>query len=152
MFLRPAFNQEIDAISALMRSSKAYWGYPSKQIEEWHDELTMTVDYIEQNHVIVAMIDSELSGMCSFRNSREHIVKLDNLFISPDKMGIGVGSALLRFCIDSAVECGASTIELDADPNAEDFYLHYGFNTIGKKSSSIEGRFLPIMSKMLQDQ
>lgn len=152
MLLRPAFTQETDAISALMRSSKAYWGYHAKQIEEWHDELTMTVEYIEQNQVCVALDESELSGVCSFSNCSVGKVTLDSLFISPNKIGLGVGSALLSYCIDSSIKFGASAIVLDADPNAEGFYLHHGFKTIGKKPSSIAGRFLPIMSKVLQDR
>lgn len=152
MLIRPALIQETHAISALMRSSKAYWGYNDNQIKEWHDELTMTVDCIEQNEVCVAMLDSELSGMCSFRQCNDDVVKLDSLFISANKMRLGVGSALLNFCIDSAIKSGATTLELDADPHAEGFYLHCGFKTISKKPSSIKGRFLPVMSKILQNR
>ena len=152
MLLRLALIQETNAISTLMRSSKALWGYAPKQIEEWHDELTMTADYIQQNWVYVAVIDSELSGVCSFRNCSDHNVILDGLFVSPSKIGLGVGSALLRLCINTVKQSGAQTITLDADPNAEGFYSHHGFTTVGKKSSSIEGRFLPVMSIVLQDQ
>ena len=149
MLLRPALIQESAAISALMRQSKAYWGYNAKQIEEWHDELTMTVDYIENNHVCVATKESELCGMCSFRNFSNDKVQVDGLFIAPSKIGSGVGSALLKYCIDSAIKSGASTIVLDADPNAEGFYLSHGFKVIGNKASSIKGRFLPVMSMTL---
>lgn len=151
MLLRLAFTHESDSISALMKKSKAYWGYHPKHIEEWCDELTMTVDYIKRNQVCVAIDESTLCGVCSFRISSKDTVTLDSLFIAPDNIGLGVGSALLGYCIDSTIKFGATSIVLDADPNAEGFYRHHGFRTIGKKASSIEDRFLPIMSKVLQE-
>ena len=34
---------------------------------------------------------------------------------------------------------------LDAEPNAENFYIQFGFVTIRKLESSIKNRYLPIM-------
>ncbi len=36
-------------------------------------------------------------------------------------------------------------ITLDAEPNAENFYRIFGFETIGQLESSIKDRYLPIM-------
>ena len=150
MLLRPACEHESTDITELMRKSKAYWGYSAEQICKWHDELTMTVEYIKKHHVCVAVEDSELCGMCSFSSCSQTKVVLDNLFVEPSRIGSGVGSALLEYCIDFAVKSSASSIVLNADPNAQDFYLHHGFSVIGKKPNSIQGRYLPIMSKTLK--
>ena len=40
-------------------------------------------------------------------------------------------------------------IVLHADPHVEIFYKKYGFITIGKEATNIEGRFLPIMELQL---
>lgn len=37
------------------------------------------------------------------------------------------------------------TVTLDAEPNAERFYLKFGFKTVDQLASSIPNRFLPVM-------
>ncbi|HIC8807221.1 TPA: hypothetical protein ACW71U_001164 [Elizabethkingia anophelis] len=38
---------------------------------------------------------------------------------------------------------------MDADPYAEEFYQKFGFKTVENKPTKIEGRFLPVMSKII---
>lgn len=44
----------------------------------------------------------------------------------------GVGRMLLAHLEAAAAASGATTIEIDADPNAEAFYLHLGAQRVGK--------------------
>lgn len=37
------------------------------------------------------------------------------------------------------------TVALDANPNAENFYKSFGFETVGQRESSLKERYLPIM-------
>lgn len=148
MLIRSAYPNEFQSVTQLMRQSKAFWGYSAALIEEWHDELSVSSDYISRHNVNLALEKTVLCGMCGFRLEKDW-VQVDSLFISPGAIGSGVGSLLLNACVDAAKRAGKSKITLDADPNAEGFYAHHGFITIDNKPSSIKGRFLPVMCKTL---
>ena len=54
-------------------------------------------------------------------------------------MGRGVGRALLSHAARLAAEAGASALAIDADPNAEQFYLAFGAERVGSLAAQIEG-------------
>lgn len=55
-------------------------------------------------------------------------------------------AALLAACRSR----GVRRIGVDADPNAEGIYAHFGFTTVGRSpSGSIPGRWLPRMELRL---
>jgi GNAT superfamily N-acetyltransferase len=55
-------------------------------------------------------------------------------------MGRGVGRALFERARELAAAAGATTFEIDADPNAEPFYLRMGARRVGEIRSEIEGQ------------
>jgi predicted N-acetyltransferase YhbS len=54
------------------------------------------------------------------------------LMIDPNAVGRGLGRLLWNHAVDSASALGATTITLDADPNAEPFYQRMGAETVGE--------------------
>ena len=57
------------------------------------------------------------------RATKPQTWELTHLWVVPSMMRQGIGRALLAHAMLSAREGGASTIAIDADPNAEPFYL-----------------------------
>jgi GNAT superfamily N-acetyltransferase len=79
-------------------------------------------------------------------NSGSH---LEDLFIEPDAIGKGYGKLLFDHAAALTRELGGYSFTLEADPNAEPFYLKMGCIRTGEHESSIPGRFIPHMKYVL---
>ncbi len=51
MKINKACKEDAIALTGLAIRSKSHWNYKQEQIEEWREELTITVEYIEDNQV-----------------------------------------------------------------------------------------------------
>lgn len=138
-----------EALTSLMRQSKAHWGYSQEQMAKWKDELTVSCEYISQHQVFKMLQAQQIIGYYAFYFTDEHVVKLDSLFVLPNQIGTGLGKVLLNDCIYRVKTLGVKTINLDADPHAASFYAYHGFEVIGQLPTSIANRYLPVMSKEL---
>lgn len=143
---RPSDHQEL---SILTKTSKAYWGYSPEQMEKWDDDLTISEAYIAENEVWKLDLDDQIIGYYSYWEESPQLIKLDNLFLLPSHIGQGYGHFLLTDCMNRIKAAGYTSLRLDADPHAETFYAHYGFQVVGQLPTSIKDRFLPIMQKDL---
>jgi predicted GNAT family N-acyltransferase len=74
---------------------------------------------------------------------------MDNLFVDPDFIGKGFGKILMDDFLIKIMSDGKNRVLLHADPHVESFYLNRGFTKIGQESSTIPGRFMPIMELQL---
>jgi predicted N-acetyltransferase YhbS len=63
----------------------------------------------------------------------------------PGYIGEGLGKLLLEDFLERIRNDGARTVTVHSDPNAEGFYMAFGFKTMGQKETSIKERYLPIM-------
>ena len=72
---------------------------------------------------------------------------LNHLWVLPNAMGRGIGRALFEHAVTQARMLGLTSFEIEADPNAEGFYLRMGAKRIGANVSEIEGekRELPLL-------
>jgi len=64
-------------------------------------------------------------------------------------MSKGLDKLLLNDCFDKTLQLGFSKALLDTEPNAEDYYLKFGFTVIGRKPTSVKYRYMPIMLRDL---
>lgn len=73
--------------------------------------------------------------------------RVEMLFISPEKMGKGIGTRLL----DSAKnDCLALSVDVnEQNPAALDFYLAYGFEKTGRSEQDGQGRPYPLIHMQL---
>ena len=78
-------------------------------------------------------------GFYSLRPSQS-AWELDNLWVLPKFMHQGIGRALLAHALATAARGGASEITVDADPNAESFYLECGAIKRGEIPAPIAGQ------------
>ena len=149
MIIIPANPQDSKVISSLCFASKSFWGYNQDQLEAWRDQLTLTPSYITKNSVYKLIVDDEVIAFYAYFKIDKVSVMLDYFFILPDYIGKGFGKVLMDELLVRIMSEKIHRIVLHADPNAESFYKKYGFITIGKEPTSIDGRFLPIMELQL---
>ena len=87
----------------------------------------------------MAAVEDEIAGFCSLvpsNPSRE----LDHLWVLPQFMDRGIGRALVAHALETALRGGASSVTVDADPNAESFYRACGADRCGEVPAPIPGQ------------
>lgn len=144
--IRRATSDEADRLTTLAHAAKRHWNYPQEWIDSWDSDLTLTPEFIAHNEVFVAIIDNAIAGCCALVCS-ESLAELEHMWIYPEQMGKGVGSALFEYARRRAGDLGFSELELSADPNAEAFYERMGARRIGDIPADMFGqsRVLPRM-------
>ncbi len=145
MKIEKATVKDAKELTELTILSKSYWDYSVQQIEEWKNDLTITEGYILEKEVYKLIDGNQIIGYYSFMKQNNTDIKLDNLFIAPIFIGKGIGKKLMIDFFKRILRIEFERVILDADPNAEKFYSHLGFNVIGKLETSIANRYLPIM-------
>ena len=149
MTIKKAIPNDHKILTEITKKSKAYWGYSEEQIEIWSEFLTVTKEYIETKSVYNLVIDDEIIGYYSFFHESENSIKLDNLFVLPDFIGKGFGKILMNDFLDQIKNSDIQKVILNSEPNAEDFYLKFGFVKVGQIETSIKDRYLPVMELKL---
>lgn len=141
--------EQAERLSQIAFAAKSYWGYPSQWIELWHNQLTITKQFILENEVYAAVDDEDgaVLGFYALTGSGEKMV-LEHLWVQPRSLRAGVGRKLFEHAIALATESGAQRIDIESDPNAEGFYQKMGAETVGEVTYELEGlpRSLPLMS------
>jgi N-acetylglutamate synthase-like GNAT family acetyltransferase len=136
--IRPARVNEAEQLTQLVVAAKAHWGYSREQLEAWQTLLQVTAEHLRTRPAFVLERD-RVVGFYTLR-FRDGICELDNLWVSPDEVGKGHGRALLFHAIETARSMGAREILIDADPNAEAFYVRCGAVVTGSVPAAIDGQ------------
>jgi GNAT superfamily N-acetyltransferase len=142
--------ENADALTEIAFAAKRHWGYPERWIQNWSDSLTVTPELVLRNPTFSARENGRALGFYSLTTGPRP--DLNHLWVVPSAMGRGVGRALFEHAVEQAKELGFATFEIEADPNAEPFYLHMGAKRIGTKATEIEGqrRELPLLVYQLE--
>ena len=142
-----------DELTDIAMSAKAFWGYSEEFMQGCKEELRVTSDKIQDKdfRYFVAVQEQQILGFyCLQRRSNDEL-ELEALFVKPEYIGKGVGKALFEHALAQAITQKVNSIEIQSDPNAEDFYLAMGAKRIGElPSGSIPGRVLPLMRVNLE--
>ena len=93
---------------------------------------------------LVAVIEGRVIGFASV-DMVEDGFELEALFVDPDAMRHGAGSALVFALLDRARRRGLSRISVDANVHALAFYRHAGFTEVG----TVELEFGPVPRMVL---
>lgn len=108
--------------------------------------MVISSEKIAAGRFFVAERDDQILGYLAVYRQDNEIMELDDLFIAPEAMGLGVGRALFQYAVDLAESLGFLYLELDADPFAEPFYRHMGaYGMCFKQSEIYPERLLPRM-------
>ena len=74
--------------------------------------------------------------------------KIEMLFIAPESRGRGVGKKLLACALDTL---GATEVDVnEQNPQATGFYLHQGFEIVGRSPLDGQGNPFPLLHLRLQ--
>jgi GNAT superfamily N-acetyltransferase len=144
--------EDAEALSEIAFAAKRYWGYPEHWMERWRADLTVSPGFVRDNETYMAVVGDTPAGFYALVG-RGRTLELEHLWVSPDRIGSGVGRALFEHAMRRASELGASTVEIEADPNAEGFYRRMGAWTLGERVYEMDGerRALPLLAVEVPD-
>lgn len=147
--VRLARPEEAAILSDLALRSKGYWGYDQIFLASCKDELTYSKGQLSSPPYCfkVAELNGHIiTGFFALNFLGSAHPELEALFIAPEFIGQGWGKSLLSAAISVAKTYQATSIKIQGDPFAEDFYLANGAIKVGEtESHSIQGRFLPLL-------
>jgi GNAT superfamily N-acetyltransferase len=95
---------------------------------------TRTLTILERETVFVADIGGTPAGYVALDQS-ERVVRVDQLFVSPEHEAEGIGRQLLEFAEGYAIWRGAETLQVvveSGDERAQTFYRGRGFTPVGE--------------------
>jgi ribosomal protein S18 acetylase RimI-like enzyme len=146
ILLTRAKPEQAEALSQIALAAKGHWGYPERWMEIWKSQLTFSPEYIEENESWVAEVDSVPVGFYTLLD-KDGKAWIDNLWVSPEFIGKGVGKTLFLHALEASRQRGYKRLQLEADPNATGFYEKMGMRKIGERKTEVEGqpRILSIM-------
>ena len=105
----------------------------------------ITHEPIQKESVFKAVVESNPVAWYCLLNSTPTAI-LDDLWVLPAFMGLGIGRTLFEHAISQAGT--AQAIELDADPNAVPFYQRMGCVVIGETLTEWN-RYVPRMRYLI---
>jgi GNAT superfamily N-acetyltransferase len=142
--IRPARPAEAADLTELIMRSKAYWGYDEEFMARCRPALTLRSSDIGPKRATVAEIDGRLAGIVTIAGTPPE-GEIDLLFVDPWAIGTGVGRLLYDHALTFARDKGFAALLIEADPQAEPFYLRMGAVRIGDTVSPTTGRALPLL-------
>lgn len=143
LILRDARIDELAALTELCLRSKAVWGYDEAFMQACRAELTLAPRDLQTSRIQIAESDDKIVGVAQVSVEGAN-ASLDKLFVEPKLMRSGAGRRLFAWVVEAAREQGASTLVIEADPDAAPFYRRMGARDDGfAPSGSIPGRLLP---------
>ena len=146
MKIRQATTDEAATLTQIALDAKRHWGYPEHWITHWEKDLTISPEFIRDNHVYVAEEDDQLRGFYALCVEGE-VAELEHMWVTPACIGTGIGKELFLDAMERAAKLNVIAVELSADPNAAGFYRRMGATQTGETESAIDGqtRRLPRM-------
>jgi len=148
--VRRALPEDAEDLTRIAFAAKRYWGYPERWISHWSETLTITAEFVRDNEVYAAVSGGVPFGFYALAGTG-HELELEHLWVTPAWIGSGAGRVLFEHAMVRAASRGAKHVEIEADPNAEGFYLRMGARRIGENVYDIEGqrRTLPLLKARL---
>jgi len=137
--IRRALPEEADPLTQIALDAKRHWGYPEHWIKHWESDLTVSADFIRDNHVYVAEHEDGIRGFYALSVSGNK-AELEHMWVTPASIGTGIGKELFLDAMDRAATLEVREIEISADPNAAGFYERMGASQIGETESNIDGQ------------
>jgi GNAT superfamily N-acetyltransferase len=138
--IRRAVPSEADALTALALAGKRHWGYPEAWLEAWRATLTITPDYVAAH--VVCCAEDEAGRVVGFYavEGDGGSCRLEHLWLDPSAIGGGLGRQLFEHAVQTTQALRAAELLIEAEPNAEGFYLHMGAQRIGETVSYLTGK------------
>jgi len=129
-----------ERLREIARAAKGHWGYDPQLVADW----AAGIDFPPEEEVLVAERDGRVVAWASVV-MRGEVAWLDDLWVEPAAMGLGVGRELFERAAERARELGATRLEWEAEPNALGFYERLGARYLRDSEPSEWGRTLQVL-------
>ncbi|MGC4077980.1 MAG: GNAT family N-acetyltransferase [Rubrivivax sp.] len=138
MLIRDATRSDLAGINAVTLAAKASWGYAQDHLDAWRQSLLTTEQSLDLRPTLVAIEAGAVVGIVQVDPSTTPW-ELVSCWVKPGHMRRGIGRTLVREMAARVAAAGQSLLHIDADPNAEAFYLALGAKRIGELPAPIPG-------------
>ena len=88
--------------------------------------LELSEEAVRQGRTRAAVADGGIAGFATWREAGR-IIEIEDLFVAPERMGRGIGRALVLDLIAIARDRGVRRVEVTANQHALGFYQKAGF-------------------------
>jgi len=139
MTIRSASPEDASTLTTIALDAKRHWGYPEHWITHWESDLTISSDFIRDNHVYVAEENGEIRGFYALCVKGDK-AELEHMWVTPEVIGTGIGKELFLDAMERAAKLNVHAVEIASDPNAAGFYKRMGATQIGEVDSAIDGQ------------
>jgi putative acetyltransferase len=144
--------------SVLTLHTPRYSDY-SELVQIWEDSVRATHDFLPEAYIlllreqvlrryldaVMLICCKDRQRICGFAGVANGYVHM--LFVAPDYRGKGIGRRLLRCAID---ELNAECLDVnEQNPQALGFYLHEGFEVVGRSETDGLGQPYPLLHMRL---
>src|SRR5215207_11580183 len=113
--IRPAAANEASVLTNIALDAKRYWGYPEHWIKHWESDLTITSEFVRDNHVYVAEENGEIRGFYALCVTGDK-AELEHMWVKPAVIGTGVGKDLFLDAMERAAKLNVEAVEISSDP------------------------------------
>jgi len=137
--IRPASVDEAAVLTTIALEAKRYWGYPEHWIKHWEKDLTISPEFISDNHVFVAEADGEIRGFYALCVSGAK-AELEHMWVTPASIGTGIGKELFLDAMERAAALDVRDVQITSDPNAAGFYKRMGATQVGETDAPVDGQ------------
>jgi GNAT superfamily N-acetyltransferase len=143
MDILPATPDEAETLQRICLEAKAYWGYPEEFMRRWRALVRITPTYLQRSLAYKAVDEGVTIGWYALVQGHQKCL-LDHLWVTPARIGTGVGRALFDHALVQSRLTGAKTMELEAEPRAVGFYVRMGARQVGVVLTGMD-REIPVM-------
>jgi len=133
--IRLAQASERASLEALQWRASLVWEDYRADLLANPDAIELPEEQIEQGYVQVCERNGAVVGFMVVLPRADLNVELDGLFVDPDVWRSGIGRSLIHAALAFAVQRGASTMHVVANPRALSFYKACGFLTGGTEQT-----------------
>lgn len=148
MQIRRAREESLSIINHVVRASKSHWPYPKAYLDDALPLLHIDSSYLVEN-LCFEIVESELVIGFFAVAEKDGDKYLDHLWISPQRIGHGVGHMCCQYIFSLAKKQGWRELLVLPEPSSDSFYKKQGFQDTGMRvsSRSIHGPMFSLLKK-----
>jgi GNAT superfamily N-acetyltransferase len=124
--IRTAVEGDLETLQVVFRRSS--WSNEGDRalLTEHPEFLVLSPSVVREGRTRIAAVDGRIVGFTSVIDRGDE-VEVQDLFVDPESMRLGVGRSLVDDVADRARAAGALRVVVDANDHAHEFYARTGF-------------------------
>lgn len=134
--IRRAHPEDALYLTSISFGAKRHWNYTEEYLALWHEQLTITEDYINSSVVFVAQKGNTIIGYCSIIEATPENMEelgfeqegywLNHIYIRPAYIRNGIGTKLIEQVQVYCREHDMHLLRIESDMNANGFFENLG--------------------------